>query len=74
MDWTVQITERDWFLQILLNRKKTCPRVVINREPVGIFNDFTFFNDEDCGRDIFHPSSCDEAALLMASALGYNLS
>ena len=53
---------------------KDCPRVVINREPVGIFNNFSFFNDVDCGRDIFHPSSCDEASLLMASALGVDLS
>ena len=59
---------------IFVNQKKSCPRVVINREPVGIFNDFSFFNDDDCGRDIFYPSSCDEAAVLMANALGTEVS
>ena len=50
---------------------KTCPRVVINMEPVGIFNEFSFFDEEDSGRDIFYPAKTDDACLEIADALDW---
>jgi len=73
------------FNSLVARPAKTCPRVLVNREKVGIFASETSSNDdehtlaggfwfppnEDAYRDVFLQEDCDEGAQKLCDALGW---